>query len=1132
MRFLYLLIVQFLSFSVLAQYQLGNTDFNHLNVSDGLSQNIVETIYQGKNGFLWLGTQDGLNRYDGQNFLSFQYKIDDSTSLSNNYVKDIVEDKNGNLWIGTYGGGLNKFDKQSKFQHFVHDNDLPNSISNNVVYSIYQLSDSVYWLGTKNGLNKFNLNTEEFSNQFTHPENFPALNNPVVYCISKAESSNELWVGTREGLHRVNTKTSQVELFQKGQNGLMDDDIRDLYFDSNGVLWVATKMGGLFYKKPHEDAFEQIDLKFIGQNDIYARKIYPNGKGGIWLGTFGSGLFFIDYNFKTKYHFEEGKYNPSALPSSNIVEIFQDKSSNYWLGTHGGGVCSFNLNQKKFDLYQHDENNPYSISSDAVNYIFEDSRGDIYVANDAGIDLVLEEEEEQLRFKQVLSSESEYPDDRGWLLFEDSEEILWVGLWNFGLSKYNRDTGELKSYTNIKDDTTSITTNFIESIAEAPDGKLWIGLLGDGGLVIFDKEKEIFKRYLHDVNNPLSLSNNRVHKIFIDSKNRIWLGTDFGLDLYQPETDNFKHYRYNKNDSNSINYNLIRTIVEDNENNIWIGTGGGGLAKMIESNDGSIYFKSYTENHGLVNNNIAGLAVDLNGNLWISTYKGISFFNPDTEQFKNYDSSDGLQGEEFVRRAISTMKDGRIFAGGYNGLNVFNPDKLTESNYEPNINIVSVNVTSENGETNINDFAVDSILLDHYDYLISFEVASTDLSNSDKIEYAYMLDGFNKDWIYNKNRRHFSFTNLPPGEYNLMIKGTNSDGKWSANIKELYINVNPPFWATPWFRVLFVVLLIVIILTYIQLRIRYLKRARKKLQAKVEERTSELEITNMRLVKNQSLVLDQKEEIAQKNAIIQKQNDELKLSNLQLEEMVDERTRELRETNNDLKIAKHEFDTFFYRAAHDLKGPVSTILGLCYLAMKETDEEASKFYFSKVNETAERMNNILFNLQKINKLKQQKVEIQNYNIRRLIIEAAKENIPDNEDWQQFINIELIASDEDILTDFIHLKVVFSNLINNSIKFSKHTEKPNVVIEFTKNKKDNTYQIIFEDFGLGINPELRDKIFNMFFVATEHKRGIGLGLYSVKMAVSKLGGQIHLEENKSASFRIELPIPYRKEIMVN
>ncbi len=1131
MKFLYLLIVQFLCFPIWAQNQLVNTDFNNLNVSNGLSQNIVETIYQGSDGFLWLGTQDGLNRFDGQNFISYQYRIDDSTSISNNYVKNIVEDKNGNLWIGTYGGGLNKYDKRSTFQHFLYDPEDKNSINDNVVYKIFQLSDSIYWIGTKNGLNKFNITTENFTNQFTNPENFPSLNNSVVYCIARAKRSNEIWVGTREGLHLVNTETYKVEKFLKGDNGLLDDDIRDLYFDTNQTLWIATKMGGLFYRTSNSNKFEQVDLNFVDDNEIYARKIYPNKEGGVWLGTFGYGLFYIDHNFKTKHHFKEEKFNLKGLPSANIVEIFYDESSNYWLGTHGGGVSYFNLNQKKFDLYQPRQDNPYSISDDAVNYIFEDSRGDIYIANDAGIDIVLEDDSEQLKFKQIVSSHSGYPDDRGWLLFEDSENILWVGLWNFGLSKYDRDTKELKSYKNIKGDTTSITTNFIESIAEAPDGKLWIGLLGDGGLVVFDKDKKQFKRYRHNSNDPNSLANNRVHKIFIDSKKRIWLGTDYGLDLYQPETDDFKHFRYRKNDTTSLNYDIIRIIIEDSKGSIWIGTGGGGIAQMIESKDG-IHFKSFTEEDGLVNNNIAGITEDLNGNLWITTYKGISFFNPDTKEFKHYDSSDGLQGEEFVRRSITTLRDGRIFAGGFNGLNVFRPESIRESEYEPSINIVSVDITSEEGEKSIKDFTVDSILLDHNDYLLSFEIATTDLSYSDKIEYAYLLEGFNKDWIYNKNRRHFTFTNLPPGEYNLKIKGTNSDGRWSKNIKELYINVDPPFWETPLFRVIIVATLIILVLAYIQLRIRYLKKSKRRLQTKVAERTSELEITNKDLMKNQSLVLQQKEEIAYKNAIIQKQNDELKLSNLQLEEMVDERTKELRETNNDLKIAKHEFDTFFYRAAHDLKGPVSTILGLCYLAMKETDEEASRFYFTKVNETAERMNNILFNLQKINKLKQQKVVVQNYNIRDLIIEAAKENIPDNADWQQFINLELKASDQDILTDSVHLKVIFSNLINNSIKFSRHAEKPNVEIEFRKDKQHNTYQIIFEDFGLGINPKVKDKIFNMFFVATDNKRGIGLGLYSVRMAVSKLGGQIELEEDKSACFKIELPIPYSKEVMVN
>ncbi|WNB18711.1 two-component regulator propeller domain-containing protein [Marivirga arenosa] len=1129
MRVLYLLIVQFLAIPVIAQTQLGNTDFNHLNVNDGLAQNIVEAIYQGSEGFLWLGTQNGLNRYDGYNFVSYEYVLDDSSSISNNYIKDIVEDKKGNLWIGTYGGGLNKFDKNSIFKHYINDPNNPYSISDNVVYQIYKQSDSIYWLGTKNGLNRFHLPSEKFEHKGSPKSKIPQLNNPVVYCISKAASINEIWVGTRNGLHKINLDTFSSKLYLKGDNGLLDDDIRDLFLDSKNTLWVATKLGGLHYKEANSDRFVKIDLIKDSNRNVYSRKIYAADNQGIWLGTFGDGLFLIDNNRKVKYQFKENQFNPKSISSNDIVEIFKDESSNYWIGTHGGGVSSFNLNSKKFDLYQADAKDPNSLSSNAVNYIYEDTRGNIYVANDAGIDLVIEKED-GLEFKQIIKSDSKFPDDRAWLLHEDSDNILWVGMWNYGLSRYDRDTGKLISYTHVEGDSTSIPTNFIETISESDDGKLWIGLLGDGGLAIFDKETKKFKSYLHDLNDPNSLSNNRVHKILIDSKNRIWLGTDYGLDLYRPKTDDFKHFRYDRNNPYSINYNVIRTISEDRNDNIWIGTGGGGIAKLIENGD-SIYFKTYTEEDGLVDNNISGITEDLNGNLWITTYSGISLFDTKSESFVNYTSSDGLQGEEFVRSSITTLEDGRIFAGGFNGLNVFKPDEIKRSNYSPEINVISIGIISEEGERTINDFNTDTVFLKYSDYILSFEVASTDLSNQGDKKYAYKLEGFNKDWIMNNERRHFSFTNLPPGEYNLKIKGSNGDGIWSSNIKELYIKVDPPFWATNWFRIVAIVGLGFLIFIYIQLRVKYLKAAQIRLQSKVEERTSELELANRKLLENQNLVIKQKEEItkqneeiASKNAIIQKQNDELKLNNIQLEEVVSERTHELREANDDLKIAKHEFDTFFYRAAHDLKGPVSTILGLCYLALKEEDKVIAHSYFEKINITAERMNNILFNLQKINKLKQEGLKIKNHNLRQLIISAAKENLPDNEDWQQFIDIELKAQDEDILTDMMHLKIVFSNLIDNSIKFSKRGEKPNVLIQFEKDEKNHSYQIIFEDFGLGINPDIRDRIFNMFFVATEYKRGLGLGLYSVRLAVSKLGGSIQLDKNKSACFRIDIPMP--------
>ncbi|MGM0581737.1 MAG: two-component regulator propeller domain-containing protein [Bacteroidota bacterium] len=1137
MRFLYLLIVQFLIFPTWAQNHLENTDFKNLNVNDGLSQNIVEAIFQDSDGFLWLGTQDGLDRYDGRDFITYNYRIDNENSISNNYIKVIKEDDNGYLWVGTYGGGLNKFDKKSTFQRFLRDRNNPNSISNNVVYNIHQLNDSIYWIGTKDGLNKFNIRTEKFTNRYSQEE-FPVLSHPVVYSISSSNQENEIWVGTRKGLNRVNTRTYEVEEYTAGDNGLVDDDIRDLYLDHKGNLWIATKLGGLNYKPKGQDKFRQIDLKLNSGNNVYARKLYPNETGGVWLGTFGRGLFHIDNNFKVLHQFVKDKSKPKGISSNNIVEIFKDEASNYWFGTHGDGVATFNSKIKKFRHLQSRSEDENSLSHNAVNYIFQDSRNDIYIANDAGIDL-LTEEGQDFKFQQIISSESDFPDDRAWLLFEDSENILWVGLWNFGLSKYNRDTGELTSYRNIPGDSTSITTNFIESIAEDNEGKLWIGLLGDGGLVVFDKEKEVFKRYLHDPTNSSSLANNRVHVVFIDSKSRIWIGTDNGLDLYNPETDSFKHFRYDKSDSLSLNYNVIRTIIEDKNNNIWVGTGGGGFAKIIEGNS-KVQFKTYSKDDGLANNNIAGIEVDNNGNLWITTYKGMSFFNPETEEFKNYDETDGLQGDEFVRRSIAKVKDGRIFAGGFNGLNVFNPNDIKPNEYEPKLNIVSVDVISKDGKKEINDYNLDSLILGHTDYLLSFEVASSDLTAGKKSQFAYKLEGFDNDWIYNKNRRHFSYTNLPAGEYNLKIKATNSDGIWSDNLLEIFVKVKPPFWGTIWFRVVAVVVFALLLFLYIQFRIRYLKISRKKLQEKVRERTAELELSNSELIKNQSVVNKQKEEIslqnkeiAQKNSIIQKQNDDLKLTNLQLEEMVDERTKELREANDDLQIAKHEFDTFFYRAAHDLKGPVSTILGLCYLALKESDEDTALFYFQKVNETAERMSGILFNLQKINKLKQQKVEVKSNNLYQTIQQAIVENIPDNEDWEQFIDLELNGADAntEILSDPVHLRIIFSNLIDNAIKFAKGAEKPKIIIDFEKVGKENSYKILFEDHGVGINKEVRDKIFNMFYVANDYKKGFGLGLYSVKMAVRKLGGIIKLDENHKSRFIIEIPIPYNQEVLV-
>lgn len=1134
--YIYLLLLFFLVNALFAQKKPHEQlQFQKYTVNEGLSQNIVEAILQDSEGFMWFGTQDGLNRFDGKNFKTFYFKIDDTSSLSNNYVKTIYEDLNGDLWIGTYGGGINKFDKRHSFQRYQHHPEDAQSISDNVANVVYQNTPEYLWIGTKEGLNKMHIRTGTFEHFFQEEGNKQSLTNNVIYSISKSTEAFKIWIGTKAGLNLFNLKTGRVEwsvLTFRG-NSL---DIRDLYLDDAGSLWIGTKGEGLLILDPHQQELRAIKLESTNLQAKYIRKIYPNDQGSIWVGTFGEGLFFLNNKEEVAFHFTKNNKQRS-ISNDRIVQIYQDATANFWIGTHGGGLNAFNLKAKKFNHYLPNIDRPNSLSNAAVNYIFEDKQGEIYVATDAGIDRVKDTTSGNLTFENIISSGSNSLDNRGWLLFEDSRDILWVGLWNYGLSRYDRKTGELASFTHDPNNPHSIASNFVESIVEDSLGNLWIGLIG-GGLDYFDYQLKKFKHYKNDNSEENSLSNDRVHALTYDNDGDLWVGTDFGLDKYNPKIDGFEHYRYQSSDSLSINYNIVRVVFKDSFGSLWIGTGGGGISKILKSEGGKVYFKHYTTKDGLPNNNIAAIVEDQNHHLWITTYQGMVRFNPVTEEFRSYTTIDGLQGQEFIRRAAKVTSDGRIFVGGYNGLNVFDPNEIEDSNYEPAVRLIAVDIFNNNKERRRIESADVKLKLNHNDYLVSFEVSVTDYTSINKNKFAYRLEGFDNEWIDNANRRHFSYTNLPAGDYKLKVRATNSDGIWSKQMMEVELSVIPPFWETLWFQVLAVLLGLLFIFIYVRWRIYALRKSKDRLQTLVGKRTHEVELTNKKLIEEQLVVNEQKdqitsqhEEIVKQNKIIQQQNDELKLSNLQLEEVVDARTKELREANRELFASNHELDTFFYRAAHDLKGPVSTIQGLTYLALKEHPDKHMKLYLEKMDDTAKRMSGILFNLQKINKIKHTTAEATLFKITDLIEDALEDNIPDNADKDQFIQYQLkgITEQTEIYSDYVLLKIIFSNLFSNALKFSMPGEKTEVNIHFELNEESKQYRFIFEDFGVGIKKEYRDKIFDMFFIATDRNPGSGLGLYSVKMAVKKLGGSILVDPSfeQSSGFLLQLPFPTKK-----
>ena len=1126
-----------LHFLLFAQTPHEQLQFHKYTVEQGLSQNIVEAIYQDNHGFMWFGTQDGLNRFDGNNFKTYYFKIDDSTSLSNNYVKCIIEGTGGDLWIGTYGGGLNRFDKRNTFERFQHDPANPKSISSNVVYGIFQQNDSTLWLGTREGLNKFSINTGEFKSYgLNNSKSALNLTNPVIYALVQSHEKDQLWLGTRSGLNLFDLSEGKIIKKIESLDG-NDLDVRALANGKDGKLWIATKGEGLLYKLAGEEVLKKVELPAGNGAVDYVRKIYPNEDGSIWVGTFGEGLFFIDKEGQFVRSYQENNKQRS-ISDNRVVEIFKDAADNYWLGTHGGGINTFNLRVNQFEHYVSSPIKAQSLSHTSVNYIYQDKKDRIYVATDGGIDEVVDSSPGSLKFKNIIKGNLDGQEDRGWLIYEDSQDVFWVGIWNLGLSYYDRETEKLVSYIHDPNDSSSIGSNFVESIVEDSKGNLWVGLIG-GGLDYFDRTTKTFKHYTSDNAGSGSLSNDRVHALTYDEEGDLWIGTDYGLDRYIPSSDSFEHFRYRSSDSLSINYNIVRIVFKDAKGGMWIGTGGGGLSKMMKGEDGQIYFKHYTTADGLPNNNISGIVEDDQHNLWITTYQGLAKFDPDTEKFKTYTTQDGLQGPEFIRRSAEKLADGRIMVGGYNGLNIFDPSELVESTYEPNVRLVKLNIFNHENEKRFYDFDVDEVELNDQDYLVSFEVAVTDYTSSHKNKVSYKLEGFDNEWVDNANRRHFSYTNLPAGDYLLKVRASNSDEVWSSKELEITLSVVPPFWQTLWFQILAVIMAGVLIFVYIRIRVYNLRKSKETLQNLVSERTREVEITNQQLLEEKSIVSEQKdqitlqhEEIVKQNQIIQQQNDELKLANSKLEEIVDNRTRELREANSELFASNHELDTFFYRAAHDLKGPVSTILGLSYLALKEDPNKHIKIYLEKVEDTAKRMSNILFNLQKVNKIKHTNLDIGEVKIHQLLLDALEDNIPDNTQKDQFIEYELVGLDEEttIYSDYLLLKIVFVNLFSNALKFSIPGEKTKVKIHFDELTESRNYRFVFEDFGVGIKEEYRNKIFDMFFIATDRNPGTGLGLYSVKMAVKKLGGSIVVDPSfdKSSGFLLQLPIPNDKE----
>ncbi len=795
----------------------------------GLSQNWIYAIHQDKYGYMWFGTWDGLNKYDGYNFTIYNEK----DGLTDHAILCMLEDKDGTFWIGT-DKGFNRFDRKS--QTFKQYPELPgdtNSLYHNRVMSLIETEDSAIWLGTGGGLLKFDKKNDSFTAflSTSQPYYSPRSNYILNLC---EDNKGIIWVATSYGLVKFNPITERSTRYyhiEGDTTSLSNNNIRYLIQEKSGNFWIGTRNGLNYY----DTTTQRLRYYFHDPDNPYSlsnnriQVIYQDHLGEIWVGTENGGLDYYDKEHDRFYHYKNTLNDKSSLSNDKVYSIYEDFSGNLWVGTYNG-VNKINKYYNDFGHRQRTSDNNSSLNTNIIWSFARGPKNKLWIATSNGINIL----DPKTSKYTYLGSENRIENslagnDVRSLLYTPDYNCFWFGYYGSGLDKYDTENGSFTHFV-FDPNKNSLSNDYINDIMLDDKGKLWLAT--GNGLDILDPVTGKFRIYFNDKNDPNSIGNNITICLLQDREKNIWIGTDEGLNKFNKTDSSFIHFEFNMDNTENKSTNSLFCMMEDRLGTFWIGTSGGGLIKFDQKGGN---YKIYTTADGLPNNVIYGILEDKDGNLWMSTNLGLSKFYVKSERFVNYDVKDGIQSNEFNLGAAFKDSNGEMYFGGMNGYNVFNPSDIR---YNPNKPVITISAFRKFNERLSEEyFSGDTIHLRYDDNFFSFEISALDYTNPLKNKYRYKLENFDKDWIQaDANNRIAEYKKVPPGDYTFLANGSNNDGVWNDKGIALTVIITPAWWATLWFRIL---LLVVIISTVWILIYRRIKRIRQK--SEVEARLLEIE---------------------------------------------------------------------------------------------------------------------------------------------------------------------------------------------------------------------------------------------------------------------------------------------------
>jgi len=1054
---------------------------------------------------------------------NLEFKVFDALSdITSSKTSVMVEDHMGYMWIGTEEG-LFRFDGQTIFP-YVMDVNNPKSLPSNGINNLVLDNENNLWIGTKEGIRKYNREYDCFT-RLPDKSNMKSFDDKFVKVFT-FDKTGQLFVAYNQIVYTYNKSKGQFEAVVEVNQG----DISALIFDDQNNLWIGNlSNGGLFCfenktKKLIPFRHDPLNNQSISINEI---KILGITGQTLWMGTLGKGIDTYDLTAKTFKHYPFSKNLDNYINS-----IYISKDNKVWFCSLIG-LKLYNPTSDSFYEYNYDDDNPYSIGK-SLQRVYEDRTGNVWninlfggirlarnnvpfkfiggnsdrfwasteelpstMVNDGmgqfwigkhtfGIDIYNWEKRTTVRLRHDDKKPKSIPDGIIFSIFHDSKNQMWIGSYLGGLEKYNPKTREFDAYRHDPKSSLSIACNDIRSIAEDQDGDLWMATHREG-VDRYDVSENVFYHYNKKHNN---LDDQYTLQVFVDSRGNLWVATIWGLAFLPKGGQVFKNYHYDKRDTTSISNNEIKVIYEDRIKNIWVGTNNGLNKFNYETQKFSRYSK------GLKNKHIASILSDKHNNIWVSTSTNISRLNPATSRFINYDQSNGIMSREFYDRLSCTDSIGNLFFGGSDGYEYFNPDSLRTEVRKPKVVLSDFKLFNKSITCLMDSSIIDrnislakQIFIDYIQNSITFSYQAINLTEANNIEYAYKLDGFDKNWVITGKERAASYTNLNPDKYTFRVKARYENGEWSTDETTIQLNVLPAWWMTLWFKILLGLMILTLPVVYVTLRIKRLRVQGEQLEVLVKERTDEI-IRKNELLSSQALTLE--------------------------------------ENNEQLKNLNSTKNKLFSIISHDLRSPFHIILGFQSLLVRKynefSDNERLKM-LRQLNSTSNQVYYLLENL--LNWAKIQTSSIKHtpvrFNLKNVVLRKSdlywdiaevkgieiKHEIPD----------ELFA-----FADVALLETAVRNLINNAIKFTP--AGGSILIRASEKDKMITISVI--DSGVGMTAEQVEGLFDIEQTQSRYgtigEKGSGLGLVLCKEFVEKNNGTISVESQtgKGSTFIFTVP----------